>query len=433
MSMNDSEECELTEALKTGDVLVVEGHSGHKIRQYCDSLPFLAARAGIYKDCLPVSLLVSSLEHMLAYLNRCDLSQRHVFFVNTDLCPINAVILALQNCGISSRVRRLRLRKLHHNCPETLQLLHTMEKGNVETSKVFLLKHCYTGMVQFPLIIPEETDISKRVSRVFNSLYSVCDAIMGDVHSFYAKWISVDDGKQWTDTYIFERILPPIPCKVQLISLRNVVESTLRRDVVLFDVSNYRECIERVALCFPFSPSEMGGTSEVFSRLIAIVRNMGWILVSQTATPSSCEMPNRVIHLWRGARVAFKDGGMGSVVGFKKETFPKWESNVEWPLVVRDDEKSAKIVLPSLVPLHKFSTFQVLELPLRYGDTITAEQLFRTPYSSLVGRCWSMRPSLFIGHLPRLRCALTSVPSLSQITLTSPLPLGMIMAVEKRW
>ncbi|KAH9578662.1 hypothetical protein LSM04_001721 [Trypanosoma melophagium] len=431
--MNDNEESELTDALKTGDVLVIEGHSGHRLRHYYDSLHFLAASSGIYKDCLPVALLVSSFEHILAYLKHCDLSLRHIFFVNTDLCPTNAVRRVLQNHGLCSRVRTLRLRKLHHDCPEILRLLEAMEKSsNVETAKMVHLQRFYPGIVQFPLIIPEETKISERVSRVFNSVHSASDAMIGNVHSFYAKWISVFDGKQCTDTYIFEQILPPIPCEKPLVSFRNVAESTLRREVVLFDVSNFRECVERVALCFPFTPSEISRVKEAFGKLIVIARNMGWILVSQTATPSSCEMPHRVIHLWRGARVTFKDGSMGNVVGFRRGNFPKCESNIEWPLVVRDDEKNATVVLPSLAPLHKFSPLQVSELPLRYGDTITAEQLFRTPRSSLVGRCWTLRPSLFIGRLSRLRCALASVPSLSQVTLTSPLPLGLLMAAEKR-
>ncbi|RNF17493.1 uncharacterized protein Tco025E_04824 [Trypanosoma conorhini] len=430
--MNDDEERELTEALKVGKALLVEGHSGHRLRFYHDALPFLAAKAGMGGERAPVPLLVSSLRRLCSYLRRADLSRRHVFFVNTDLCAFCEVRDALhKHYGAATRLQRLSLRKLHHSCSETLKVLEAFERKREVALAAANFRYFFGDVGRDPLLIPEECGISAFASRVQNSVDATLKAGVVDVRSYCSAWMPDLGRRLWTDTYVFERILPPDPCGDPLPLFRGVVETILKREVTLIDVSDLREGVERMALSLAVSSKEKHCAKELLERVVTGTKRMGWVLVAQTATPSSFDMPQHTLHLWCGAQVVLGDGRMGTVKGFEETSLCR-DRKAKWPVVVIDGEVDGNVVLPSADFLHGVLNLRVSELPLRLADTMTAEELFLTPRSLLARRLFVLRPSLFIGHLPRLRCAFASLPSLSCVALTSPLPRNLRMTVATR-
>ncbi|KEG11655.1 hypothetical protein DQ04_02391010 [Trypanosoma grayi] len=430
--MNDEETKVLASILRHGDTLLVQGHSGHRLRLYYDALPHIAAKAGVSRCRVPVPLLVSSLGRLFRQLKHLDASSSCVFFVNTDLCSAAAVREALLHHGVKRRLRTLTLWKLHHSHQKTLKLLRALEQGDRAAAKMVGFRYSFPGEIQYPLIIPEWYAMSESASRLSNSADAALTAGVADIRSYYSKWLPAANGRLWTDMYIFERMLPPDLCGNLLEPLRTAVEAVAQREVTVIDVCDAREGVERAALCFSFLSDEICVMRRILSDIVKCVKAIGWALIAQTGTSASFDMPNRVIHLWRGSRVAFNDGRSGIVCGFEEVLSPCGYQGVEWPVVRVDGENDAKLVLPSVAFLHRMRNMRVSELPLRYGDTTTAEELFLATQASFTGRRWTLRPSHFVGHLGRLRCALASVPDISQVVLTSPVPWEAIMSVEGR-
>ncbi|PBJ80470.1 hypothetical protein BCY84_01446 [Trypanosoma cruzi cruzi] len=429
--MKDVEGREFAEALQSGNTLLVEGHSGHRLRLYYDSLSSVAAKAGIGGERAPVPLLISSLKCLSNYLRKLDFSRRYVFFVNRDLCVPCEVRHALcQHYGAAARLQTLSLRQLHHGCGETLKLLEALEQKCVAKLAAVNFRYSLADVSRHPLIIPEEYGMSGFASRSQNLTDATLSTGLVDVHSYCSKWMPDLDKNLWTDMFVFERTWPSDPCGDFLPIFRGVVEALINREVVLIDVSDHRESVERVALCVALSSREKHRAKEFVERIVTGIRGVGWVLVAQIATPSSFDMPQRRIYLWCGARVVFRDGRMGTVKGFDKTSLCR-SGKADWPFVMLDSGTATTVVLPSITFLQRPLNLRVSELPLRYAGTRTVEELFLTPRVSLGKRFFVLRPSLFVGRLSHLRCAFASLPSLSCLALTGPLPWKLLVTAEK--
>ncbi|EKF33170.1 hypothetical protein MOQ_002967 [Trypanosoma cruzi marinkellei] len=395
--MEDDEGREFTKALQSGNTLLVEGHSGHRLRLYYDALSSVAAKAGIGGERAPVPLLISSLKCLFNCLRRLDFSRRYVFFVNRDLCAPCEVrqVLCQHYGGAATRLQTLTLRQLHHRCGETLKLLEALEQKCLAKSTAVNFRYSLADVSRHPLIIPEECGMSGFASRLHNSTDATLNIGVVDVRSYCSKWMPDLDKRSWTDTFVFERTWPSDPCGDFLLIFRGVVETLINREVVLIDVSDPRESVERVALCLALSSREEHRAKEFVERIVTGTRGMGWVLVAQTATTSSFDMPQRRIDLWCGARVVFRDGRMGTVKGFDNTSFCCSEK-AGWPVVMLDGGSTSTVVLPSITFLPRPLNLRVSELPFRYADTMTVEELFLTPRVLLEKRFFVLRPSLFL-------------------------------------
>ncbi|CBH18450.1 hypothetical protein, conserved [Trypanosoma brucei gambiense DAL972] len=429
----DEETNALMRAIKVGGALLIEGHSGNRLRYYYDSFHDLAAQAGVPRARAPEPLLVTSIESLLRKLRGVTFCH-HVFFINTDLCCSQLVGSVLLRRGMSKNLHVLTLHALHHPDPSTLHLLKAMERRDAAAMAELSSFTVATGDASAaPLIIPRRSHDCERALRALNFSHAALAARTTDVHCFCPQWVPMRHRRKWTDMFVLECIFPSDDIADNMLSLRKALEGAVGREVVLLSASEIREKLERAAFCFTFSASERSVVNHLIASAIDAARRNGWILIVQTALPESWDLRERVVHLWRGARVISANGRMGTVQAFdvaqpSSQRLPSFFKQTMWPVVCLDGEACGSVLLPIASPFCTSQVSHVFDLPLRYGAFVTVEELYvATTPEKRDFRRWIVRPSLFIGQFPLLRCVIASVSSLSQVVLTRPFSWELLL------